>query len=293
MIYRNIDLLDPYFFGDLLHRTVTDPQTSKPADFFAQHVKVLVISTRYRQPEVVQILRACSGARMVANWMGLGESDAMRELFSSSHFSPSRYSVSAVATELSSWPLEPGAHRMDFSLPIFQNLTHLEILCATGEGCRYWNSLSSLSNLTHLSVYHFYFFSPNFVEVTKKILRQCPKSLRILVNWMPSLAYGRGNWDKVHAINEGVVDPRAIIAYCNRIEPQTGHFEFALRRSFADRTRDWMGKTVGKDFWELAEEIVERRREWLHKFRGTSHQRCQFIFPSALTDLSLKFADVI
>ncbi|KAJ2911888.1 hypothetical protein MD484_g8523, partial [Candolleomyces efflorescens] len=185
----------------------------------------------------------------------------IKELFnSSSHFSPSRS------------PVFLGTYRVDFSLHIYQNLTHLELLSVTGDGYMYWDSLSSLSNLTHLSVYHFYFFSPDFVEVTHRILRQCPRSLRVLVNWMPSIAYGAGHWDRVHAINKGAVDPRAIVGYCNKREEETedkrspsGHFGFALYRSFVDRTGDWMGETVGKDFWELAEEIVERRREWLDK----------------------------
>ncbi|KAJ2911892.1 hypothetical protein MD484_g8526, partial [Candolleomyces efflorescens] len=260
MIYRKIDLLDPYFFGDLLYRTLTDPNSSKPADFFARHVKLLAISTGYRLPQVTEILRACSGVNVLVNWMGYG-STTIEQLFNSSHFSPSRYSVFL------------GTYRINFTLHIYQNLTHLEILSATGDGYIYWESLSSLSNLTHLSVYHFYFLSPNFVEVTHRIIRQCPRSLRVLVNWMPSIAYGEGHWDRVHAINIGAVDPRAIVGYCNKRDSErtedkrspSGHFEFALYRPFVDRTGDWMGETVGKDFWELAEEIVERRREWLDK----------------------------
>ncbi|RXW13074.1 hypothetical protein EST38_g12780 [Candolleomyces aberdarensis] len=268
IIYRSI-CLSGHSVIDPLHRTLTDPNTSKPAEYFAKHIKFLAILTFAMRPEVINILRACTGVRVLVSWGPTFETDAMRELFSSSYLSPSRLSIVAEADLL---PQGRRRH-IDFSLPIFQGLTHLELLCASENEWKYWDGLSSLSNLTHLSV------EPassdtQHTERTRRILALCPTSLRIFVNWVPSWAFPIGGENEAHAImiNNGDVDPRAIMAWWGKPEGNEymSRYEYALRYSSGSRLNEWLGKATGKDFWELAEEIVERRRKWLQKRRSES-----------------------
>jgi hypothetical protein len=73
----------------------------------------------------------------------------------------------------------------------------------------------------------------------------------------------------VLSINMGDIDLRAVmvveVPLNRKLEKDFSH---AVCRTLGDARRDWEGKTTGKDFWELAEEIVERRREqWLENVR--------------------------
>ncbi|RXW15466.1 hypothetical protein EST38_g10387 [Candolleomyces aberdarensis] len=250
---------------------MTDPKTSKTPEFLVQHVKFVSVATRDPEAKLIEILKACRGVRVLANWVFYLDSRAMRELFSSSDLSPTRLCVSAEATEDVFFQVSQGPEPclMDLSLPIFQNLTHLELICASEDGWKYWDGLSLLSNLTHLSVDHGYFHSQAYIEVARKILFQCPASLRVFVFWVPSRSLIRGGWKEVYAINKGNVDPRAVVASTGGFikDDPFGHPEYALCRSHPDTERDWKGKTTGKDFWELAEEIIERRRKWLQEVR--------------------------
>jgi hypothetical protein len=161
---------------------------------------------------------------------------------------------------------------MNFSLPIFRNLTHLELICASEFGCERWDSLSLLSNLTHFAVDHAQFHSRAYTEVAKRILSQCPASLRVFVFWVPSRLFYWGLVEELDAINKGDVDLRAIagskpggllISMIRELGDYRKYSEYALYRSPIHTTRDWKGMTAGKDFWGLAEEIIERRRQWL------------------------------
>ncbi|KAJ2932151.1 hypothetical protein H1R20_g4940, partial [Candolleomyces eurysporus] len=264
IIYRSV-CLSGYSVIEPLHRTLTDPNTSKPAEYFAQHVKFLAVLTFAMESKVINILRACTGVRVLASWGPSFGSDAMREFLSSS-LSPSRLSIVAEANLL-----PQARRRTDFSLPIFQSLTHLELLCVSEDEWKHWDCLSSLSNLTHLSLDYATVDLQNN-EGTRRALALCPTSLRIFVIGISPWAFSNGNESEAQAINNGDVDPRAIMACWEKPggNVRMSRYEYALCCSSQDRMNEWMGKTTGKDFWELAEEIVERRRKWLQKMRSDS-----------------------
>ncbi|KAJ2929138.1 hypothetical protein H1R20_g7959, partial [Candolleomyces eurysporus] len=267
IIYRSIILAGPATTS-LLYRTIADPNTRKTAEFFAQHVKFLTVRTwDYPEVEMQTILRACRGVKVLTNWGTFYPTcRAFQTVFSSSYLSPSRLSILGDS-------LLPQEHwRMDFSLPVFQNLTHLEVRRIAAEGpWNKWDGLSLLGNLTHFSVTTRSLPPPD-VEWVKGILARCPATLRIFIICIPFNSISRGGLGEFPLINKGDADLRAVLAvkFWTRQDLQRdyphSHFEYALPRArYEEHLRDWVGRTAGKDFWELAEEVVERRREWLQK----------------------------
>ena len=75
--------------------------------------------------------------------------------------------------------------------------------------------------------------------------------------------------EELDTINNGDVDLRAIAGskpgslLISLIDADRKYSDYGLYRSPEHTTRDWKGMTAGKDFWGLAEEIIERRRKWL------------------------------
>lgn len=276
IIYRNVVLSSPRVISSL-YRTITSPNASKNAAYLGRHVKFLAVTTiAYGAKELFIILSACISVRVLSFWGSLQPSYwIFRQLFSSPHISPTRLSFTGGSPEGTLFV--PQNHWLvEFSLPIFRNLTHLEVVRATAEPWNYWtrNGLSALANLTHLSVYQSY-PPPDFVEVANGILAQCPTSLRILIVGIDSKWLYIAGLRGAQSINKGDVDLRVVMLVQSRScegdlqkdHPQ-GHFEYAVCRSnpdWRDDLRDWTGKAISKDLWEMAEEKIAQRNEWLRQ----------------------------
>lgn len=262
IIYRSLALTRRSVI-EQFYRTMTDPNTNKTAEFLSQHVKYLCATEGCLEAEVIEIIKTCKGVQVLSIWaLPYFENDAMRQLFASSHLCPSRMYILAIPTHYSSYPTRC---RVNFSLAIFQNLTHLHIVCSSEEALQFWDNLSSMSNLTHLSVDHVLFGRQIYAQVARDILSLCPTSLCIFVIWIPPpRSIPRGGLDEVRSINQGDVDPRAIVAsHESLLQDPFDHYEYALYHPWSEVLPDWTGKNTGKDFWELAEDIVARRRDWL------------------------------
>jgi hypothetical protein len=177
IIYRRIKLDEYYDITQRLYRTLTEPDTTKLAEFFARHVKVVAIFTSPIVGLEIEILRACIGVRVQISWEEYLQSSELVRLFSASHLSPTRLSLNVQNDTDESPPPSPNednTRRLDLSLAIFQNLTHLELICSENDVYEDWGALSSLSNLTHFAVDHMFFRTMESARVARKILALCP-----------------------------------------------------------------------------------------------------------------------
>ncbi|KAJ6587876.1 hypothetical protein B0H19DRAFT_1097325 [Mycena capillaripes] len=133
-----------------------------------------------------------------------------------------------------------GSSNIDFSDPLFSNISHLASHDWTGFRAERWSGIAEMSKLTHLSFRNNY--APN--SFCHDILVQC-KSLKVLVIVCSSRAHlDEEINDRASLAAEG--DPRLVV----------------LLLLDDDSATDWQtGARGGEDYWRRAEAFVEKRRQ--------------------------------
>ncbi|KAJ7622036.1 hypothetical protein FB45DRAFT_926852 [Roridomyces roridus] len=131
---------------------------------------------------------------------------------------------------------------VDFTHPIFAQLTHLELFPAAIPTQAVCNGLALIPNLTHLAV-----TDQDFLEFIPDLLQSC-KSLRVVI----LLAE---NPLDLPELEEHQIHERLVLMPCKYY------------------TKDWhMSALVGWDYWARAEEFIARRRSGVV-------ERTQFVIP--------------
>ncbi|KAJ2921707.1 hypothetical protein H1R20_g15386, partial [Candolleomyces eurysporus] len=259
-------------------------KSAKSSDFFASHVKALIITSDYLQDatNILSILKACHNVELLTLWTNPREGDSvrphgrdlrdLRDFMASSGLSPRWISVTSRIFSIYD-------HEVDFSYPIFQNATHLELVWEEGDSgpdqvC--WDTLRHLPCLTHFSVYWSFYSIEECSRWAREAVGLCPLSLRVFVLWVPSACYDFNETSEEYgalmAIQDGTVDSRAVLAYVGE-SSLTLYDLHPILRSYRDVLGDWAGVPVGKDFWTLAEELIEER----HRRRETQNTLKHFM----------------
>jgi hypothetical protein len=223
--------------------------STKQPDFFAQHVKVLVLDT-YDTSLVYRFLLTCTNLKVLAYWRQGGwltSQDGAWKL------------INSMATKLSrfSFCCRGRLHQLDFSLPIIRNLSHLEIKIVnegTPQEDWKWDTLRQLTRLTHLSLGLFSPFDDDFARSLEKIPRFFPQELRVFVAFI--VFQGSDNQSSNLEMNR--FDSRIVFAVS---EDSDRAFvdERVIHRSTDELARDWAGASDDADFWTRAETMIANR----------------------------------
>jgi hypothetical protein len=243
LIYRRV-VLSSTAQAQLFYRTFRGPSSSKTLAFFEQHVRVFILSALSRTRDVAAVLEVCKGIKTLAIWSHKS-SEETKKAIASPFLSPTRLSIIA---EL----FFSGQHH--FSHPIFQNVTHLEVVCYDNDDWE-WDTLSRLQHLTHLSFDSRYFLvpPPSFSQLVKNTISSCPVTLRVFVLWIDSALPGDYEWEDINSIYEGRADSRAVVA-CEGEPGGEAVIQIQMYRGFPDILKDWAGLSEGRDFWTEAED---------------------------------------
>ncbi|KAJ2932326.1 hypothetical protein H1R20_g4733, partial [Candolleomyces eurysporus] len=242
-----------------------DPNSTKSADFFASHVKAILI-TESCHTNLLSILKACHNVEILALWGTSSEYDSegpaqsnkdlrdFHDFLASPELSPRWISIGSDILPI---------NKVRFSYPIFQNVTHAELVWGSRNGDSdevQWDTLRYLPFLTHFSV-----FSSLHIRGCGRWVQEtvdlCPRSLRVFILWIyPAsfLSHTSEEFEGVKGIQDGDIDSRAVVAYMGNSLPTPCDLHPILR-SYDDGVRDCAGVPVGKDFWTLAEEFIEER----------------------------------
>ncbi|KAJ7446000.1 hypothetical protein B0H11DRAFT_1930343 [Mycena galericulata] len=219
LIYRAISVE-----GDsapILHALRMKPQ------FFDDNVQHLFIADVFSGDNLEEILSACTGIRSLVL---LGASTSVLSLVL---LAPKPYARSAVlrlrpqklAIHLES--LFGGTDLVDFSLPLFTTITHLDMFDILSEFIGPWPNLALLPALTHLALVA---YTP--AAVMMELLRNCPR-LEVLVS--------RHFWTETLENPIFVEDVRFI----------------SMLLPVSDIKTDWeSGANGGMDFWARADKFV-------------------------------------
>ncbi|KAJ2927071.1 hypothetical protein H1R20_g9986, partial [Candolleomyces eurysporus] len=153
--------------------------------------------------------------------------------------------------------------QIKFSHPIFRNVTHLNLVWCQKVGSPKdevkLDTLRKLKNLTHLSLGPAFVLEGMFSKWVGTIVSLGPESLRVFIFWISKPWYFSEKsqfLDDIKAIYEGRVDMRVVIGSMG--SQPVG--KYAFERSKEDVLRDRAGIPDGKDFWALAESMIEERR---------------------------------
>ncbi|KAJ7580184.1 hypothetical protein C8J56DRAFT_962476 [Mycena floridula] len=214
----------------------------RPDTFYRDRVKVLCITSLLDFPDLDVILTACSGVQSLAiyHWRPIGFNMAALNALPPR---PTRFS-----SELD-WVVRPNGHR--FSLPFFENITHLEL---NMEGVNFkGKELHSLKNLTHLSVIT---PPPQTVSWLFAFFAGLDLSDSIVV----CIVYVEPNI--ILKVRRADVDPRIVIAARESRSVRGGS---VLCRDLPDREhyiRQWGIRLDEEelDMWEEAEKKVKAQR---------------------------------
>jgi hypothetical protein len=148
-------------------------EQARPKEFYESSVKSLMIPYNLDVPDAIMFLRACPKVEKLACWLTLPEPnpelvDALKNL------QPRSLSIRLLN-------LFGGKEELpDFSVPLFQNVTHLEIIDSHAFWTP-WEDIAKLPKLTHLILY-----SP--VEWRREErLRALHRSVKFFLENCPSL----------------------------------------------------------------------------------------------------------
>ncbi|KAJ6534457.1 hypothetical protein DFH09DRAFT_1369819 [Mycena vulgaris] len=122
----------------------------------------------------------------------------------------------------------------DFTLPLFSQITHLELIDYPEViDVKMWSGIAFIPNLTHL-----YFSSIGFIRLWFSLLDTC-KSLRVLVWLSPNGEFVADDQD-----GEALArDTRFVVMRCG------------------EYVKDWQtGAYTGSDYWTRAEDFIAKRR---------------------------------
>ncbi|KAJ7763012.1 hypothetical protein B0H16DRAFT_1528478, partial [Mycena metata] len=237
LLYRTIVLWPTHRFASMPERIDRQPTflrkpliqviKSKPASFFHDSVRHLMI------PEVPEndtegqfILSACTGVedlwiyQLPPYLLPFTRNLPLRRL----HCGLTELFVSK---------------DVDFTHPLFANITHLELIDSPKEfDQEKWSGLALIPNLTHLA-----FNGLNFLSLWAVLLDQC-RSLRLLV-----CLVGSSHSEVILSLaarqdDERLPrDPRFVVMQCEEFE------------------KDWqMGAHTGEDYWARGEAVVAKHR---------------------------------
>ncbi|KIM45563.1 hypothetical protein M413DRAFT_442235 [Hebeloma cylindrosporum] len=237
LIYETVVVELPFETKRLFLRTFHE----RPASFFTSHVKRLYILNSMSYQEAQDLLSACTGVIDVACW-------ASQDLFNGKEnlidILPTKR-LQRLSIKLDAlWGA--GAVNANFSVQLFPNLSHLEIVNPPPFECLFSHHLDdlgglcSLPSLTHLAFgdlwesEHLYLI-PFFEDV----LKRCPR-LEVLI------LETRDTYFR-NALFEIKNDPRTVVQKSfNGNVPQSEYWE-AIRQG-------------GLDMWSRAEKVVSMRR---------------------------------
>jgi hypothetical protein len=235
---------------------MTAPVSTKPADFFALHVKGLFIRFLESDAEgndtnAAEILHKCSSVQSLAIWSYLhfqGTLPQLRTALTSPLLRPTQLSLSQFVLR------DPVTSTRDFCHPIFSRITHLDVTCKRKEGEWDWASLQSLATLTHLSV-DVYDMSP--AQVAKDVLQNCPQDLRVLVVCLSLDVITPQIRDEAKSLAEGEVDDRvAVVSF----ETRTPELETNFYLPYGELFDVWKAPSSGNKLWSQAERVIKERR---------------------------------
>ncbi|RXW17601.1 hypothetical protein EST38_g8252 [Candolleomyces aberdarensis] len=250
--------------------------STKSPDFFANHVKVVAIITLNSDAaNILSVLKACRNVEILVLWSNPNKLDMgaaspsgilgkelrdLRDFMTSPELSPRRISMfhHILSTD--------EAH---FSHPIFQNVTHLELVRVDSKAG--WDTLQSLPCLTHVSA-HCLSGMEGYGRWTREAMDLFPASLRVFIVWFyPDFCFENthAEFEGVKAIQDGDIDSRVVVAYMGSSLLSSWDL-YPILRLYEDIIGDWMGYSVGKDFWTLAEEFIEERRRRREMQKGSS-----------------------
>lgn len=227
-----------------------DPKSTKSPDFYATHVKTVVIAFHNPGKNLLTVLKACIGVGMLAIWPTFSDSE-MFWVSNLGFLAPVRLAISGDALPSDNYT---------FTAPLFQRLTHLDIVWSFGEKWR-WKELLGLRYLTHFSL-DIRFYPANCLQSLGEITPCFPPSLVVFVVWLPSSTDGDENGitkENADAVSEGCVDMRLILASMDDLPLYLANHAEVIVRHYPDLLRDWSGRSIGGDFWTQAEEIVAKR----------------------------------
>ncbi|KAJ7154502.1 hypothetical protein C8R46DRAFT_1117539 [Mycena filopes] len=132
--------------------------------------------------------------------------------------------------------LFPSPVEKDVTLPLFANITHLDIFYYLNEPWESWSKLAKMPNLSHLSFHDHYISN----AICQGVLKQC-KSLEVLAIVFTTRDALRKQAPKRAPLG---ADPRFVMML------------------LADYLGDWEnGAHGGEDYWVRAEEYVRQRRD--------------------------------
>lgn len=261
-----------------------------PTSFYKSHIKYLVVDEVLENSLIEDILSECHGNLLgLAWWPVTHNRKKWASLLLSSHF-PSMRRLSV------NYNIFPSDFENIFHAPIFQNLTHLDIVppipdlyfatstqdpsSVTRKGVS-WEDLQCLECLIHLHIDMKLAWSPRDPDASEKlrttisiILSHLPHQARYLSICIPYILL-------IHAIRFpshlrqfyddliwGRIDPRIVVGYI----PQTkgvlvkeSFSEYLLPRSQNNKALlSFALSKLTNDFWEEAEELALRRNKELY-----------------------------
>jgi len=208
---------------------VEETLENKPPSFFAQHVKALCI-TGVHPVETLRLMSMCEGVVNFACWAGTdtGESAILPALSSFRRLQRLTMNFEMV------FDGPP-----NFSLPLFAEITHLEVLDLPSWWDQ-WTGFELLSNLTHLAFYSWDAYEET-TDVLRHILLNC-KSLQFLVFVYVEFHFPSDS----QRLDDELDDPRVVFIPVN----------FPITKDWEDGAR---GGTQG--VWVRAEKkVAEKQR---------------------------------
>ncbi|KAJ7599288.1 hypothetical protein C8J56DRAFT_186754 [Mycena floridula] len=227
----------------------------RPETFYQNWVKVLCITEEVDLYTLRILLSACSGVQRLAIYFGNRYDEDELDALASTGISPLELSCSSFWTRHSD-----GSGR--FALPLFQNVTHLELdvfelLDFDG------TPLHSLKRLTHLSIVH------TDLQAPHSPLIPIPQ-LYLADSIVVCIIYSKCYFDfKRNIVKENLetlfTDPRVVIATSSYGDDPNKRNDNVLWRNiahFGHFARQW-GRHTDREFvdmWEEAEEIVQIQR---------------------------------
>lgn len=266
-IYRRVVLWKPNMIT-LFCRTVQAVQeqsTKKTIQFFASNVKILIVASATTGPigAIIIMLKSLQNLQTLVIWDWHA---TLHEAIAASHPALTRLSLTRTR------PLPAQRH---FTHPMFQNVTHLEIVWRypeCWEGWK-WESLQQLEHLTHFALNLISNFldkiSPNgLVDLVKGVISNCPGTVRVLILWVPRYAFFQRPFRDARTFEHvcKIDDRGRVVVGCFIAHPEEEHGgvpdDVPIKRSFEENLYDWAGVSTGKSFWNLAEDEISERRAW-------------------------------
>ena len=269
ILFREVVILSENQLSNLCNRviTVTDSKSRKPQDFFALHVKSLVLGLIFygigaagdeSVKNLLILLKACAKIDKLAfpgYGFGHGATESLTQTFekflAGDNLSPRHLFIEG--------RIFPRDHR-HFHSSIFQNVTHLELPCLSPRHTWDWDGLGQLARLTHLSTFS-HNTQPVGVDWFLKTVAMFPRQLRVFILWTGEM-YSLPSDEVTDLIRGGGVDTRVVLGILSDPE-DLEHVVVQPGVLFLDYEnfdlRIYTPQNHRPDFWALAEEIVDKR----------------------------------